>query len=133
MSTNVDIKSSTNFSSSPSSKLIIKSTLPPNLTKRKPIKKISFSSLNLDNSNSFNGVTSEYLEANARISKISLNDEKPSSYYSFSEINKRTSNFNKSTFNFAQLPAYFLDERKASITSKVEMHQKIMGMFQINL
>lgn len=125
MATNVEIKS--NFSSTPSTKLIIKSTLPPNLTKRKPIKKISFSSLNLDNSNSFNGVTSEYLEANARISKFSFNDEKPSSYYSFSEINKRTSNFNKSNINFSQLPAYFLDERKASVSSKVEMHQKIMG------
>ena len=125
MATNFEIKS--NFSSTPSTKLIIKSTLPPNLTKRKPIKKISFSSLNLDNSNSFNGVTSEYLETNARISKFSFNDEKPSSYYSFSEINKRTSNFNKSNINFSQLPAYFLDERKASVSSKVEMHQKIMG------
>ena len=127
MATNIEIKS--NFSN-PSSKLIIKSTLPPNLSKRKPVKKISFSSLNLDNSNSFNGISSEYLEATARVSakysSATGAEEKPSSYYSFSEINKRTSNFNKS-INFSQLPAYFLDERKASVSSKIEMHQKIMG------
>ena len=122
MSTNVELKSNYN----PNAKLIIKSTLPPNIAKKKPIKKISFSSLNLDNSNSFNGVQNDFMgNSISRISKIS-NDDKPHSYYNFSEINKRTNNFNKS-LDFSQLPAYFIDERKASVDSKIEMHRKIMG------
>ena len=115
----------------PPPKAVVSSGLLPILRKKKPIKKISFSSLNLDNSNSFNGVSTDIIEnTSSRLSKDSHSSGSDKhGVYTFAEINKRsTAHFtSQSTVDFAQLPAFFIEERKASIENKIEMHRKIMG------
>lgn len=106
----------------------ITSILSPSLSnkppRKKPTKRISFSSLNADNTSS-NGTN-----INSNTTPINHNN-RVGKALAKSVINADISNIqtNTSSSSNFHLPSFFLDERNSSISSKIDIHRKIMGKF----
>lgn len=89
-----------------------------NFTHKSPPKKISFSSLNIDN-NSF----SNFINMSKAKNKDYLNSNRNSILLADSSNDK----FNKSQNSITRLSTLFVEERNASVNCKTDLHKKILG------